>query len=95
MPHKAGLAGTTTLASTMSASATTFTVQSGQGANFAINEVIKIVSAATNDEVMKISGISGDVITVVADNRGYDGTTVAAHASGDTVYKSTKTVFKI
>lgn len=94
MPHKAGLAGTTTLASTMSASATTFTVQSGQGANFAINEVIKIVSAATNDEVMKISGISGDVITVVADNRGYDGTTVAAHASGDTVYKSARPSLK-
>lgn len=89
MPWKTGLAATTTLAATMSASATTFTVPSGQGSKFVINEIIKI-----NSEVMKISGISGDVITVASGYREYDGTTAAEHASGQSIYKGVRPSLK-
>lgn len=55
--------------------ATSITVASGDGAKFRVNSLVVI-----GDEYIKVTGVAGDVLTVV---RGFDGTTAAAHTAAN------------
>lgn len=69
-------------------SATSVTLTSGQGATFAVLDYLKI-----NDEVLQVTAITGDVLTVT---RGELGTTPAAHTSGTaiTIYQQSADISK-
>lgn len=76
-----------TLASSISSSATTITVSTGQGALFptmAAGEYIlaTLTDSSNNLEVVKITNRVSDVLTVL---RGQDGTTARAYAAADRI----------
>jgi hypothetical protein len=77
---------TTTLASSISSSATSLTVASGKGALFPTITGSDYTmctlqnTAGTTTEIVKVTARSGDVFTVV---RAQEGTTASAFASGD------------
>ena len=74
------------LASSASDSATTLTLVSGGGAKFPLSAgewtYATLTTAAGSIEIVKVTGVAGDVLTVV---RGQDGTTAQAFAAGDKV----------
>jgi hypothetical protein len=75
---KAPTATTGTLASSLTAIATTATVSTGDGAQYPAGEHIRI-----NDEIILINTRSGDSLTSIS--RGQGGTTAVAHNSGDAI----------
>ena len=70
-----------TLNAAITATATSIVLESGDGADFPTGEsVIKI-----GNELILVSGRTGDTFTVATGGRGYAGTTAAAHADEATV----------
>lgn len=88
-----GAAARTSLSGAITAGAPiaggTFTVADATGyptANFVVDMFIPNSNGTrSNEEKIFCSSRSGNVITVGASGRGYDGTTAASHASGETV----------
>jgi hypothetical protein len=71
----------TTLGAAYTAGGSTITVATGTGQYFKIGDVLKI-----DNELMYVSGVNGDTVTVVT---GYAGTTNANHSNGATVILAT------
>lgn len=76
-----------TLASSISSSATTITVSTGQGALFPTLTAgeyfyATLTDSSNNLEIIKVTGRASDVLTVL---RGQDGTTARAYAAADRV----------
>ena len=76
-----------TLAAGITSTATSVTLQSGQGALFPIIVAgqfffATLVDSSNNLEIVKVTARSGDTLTVV---RGQDGTTGRAYAAGDKI----------
>ena len=67
----------TTIAEDLDASETDVDVATGQGSNFATNDVVLVGS-----ELMDVSSVATDTLTVT---RGAKGTTAATHSNGDTI----------
>jgi hypothetical protein len=67
----------TTIAEDLDASETDVDVATGQGSNFATNDVVLVGS-----ELMDVSSVATDTLTVT---RGANGTTAATHTNGDTI----------
>jgi hypothetical protein len=67
----------TTIAEDLDASETGVDVATGQGSNFATNDVVLVGS-----ELMDVSSVATDTLTVT---RGAKGTTAATHSNGDTI----------
>lgn len=72
---------TFTAGEAMDSSETTFTVASGHGVRLKIGSLIRNVSEAGKTEVMQVTAISSDDLTVV---RGYGSTTGEAHSDATT-----------
>lgn len=68
----------TTIAEDLDTSETGVDVASGQGSNFATNDVVLVGS-----ELMTVSSVSTDTLTVV---RGAKGTSAATHTNGDDIF---------
>lgn len=64
------------------ASTTSLAVTTGQGVRFQIGSLIKDTSGAGKTEVMQVTAISTDTLTIV---RGYGSTTGETHAAGFTI----------
>ena len=80
-----GYAVGTTLAIEASAGATSFTVAGSGGASFpstGVPFVITIDRGLSTEEKVLCGLRTGDVFTVAADGRGYDGTTAVLHGVG-------------
>lgn len=68
----------TTIAADLNASETGVAVASGQGSNFATNDVVLVGS-----ELMSVTNVSSDTLTVT---RGANGSTAATHSNGDNIF---------
>jgi len=80
--------GSSTLLSSITDSAVTLTLASGDGDLFPTTGDFRIRVGGIDDaarELILVSGRSGDVLTL--DTRGIEGTSAASHAAGDPVYQ--------
>lgn len=85
MPYIALNNAASTLSGGLSAVATSVPVQAGHGARFAVGanySYVTLQDTANNIEVAKLTGVTGDVLTVV---RAQDGTAARVWAIGDVI----------
>lgn len=90
MPTKFSNNGSSSLAGAINASANTVTVQSGDGAKFPTlaagdtfpATLIKLVSGVEVREIVTVTAITGDIMTIT---RGQEGTTATTFSAGDRI----------